>query len=87
MRDLELVIMTFKQHYEAIGFGWDDTWESKIDHGTYRATLDSVEEENKWDYPLIELEYIVNDTEISKVAMITDKNNEIRFYEVIGGRL
>lgn len=35
------------------------------------------EEGNLWDYPLCELEYIIKETEINKLALIDDRLYEL----------
>jgi len=84
VRKLEIVVMTFKEYYNEIGYSYDDNWGNCQDftHEQYISHLNSVNEVDLWNYPYDELDHIIYNTEIKKVASILDKNNNVRFYEL-----
>lgn len=51
----------------------------KITEEEYERTLFSkgIDKEDLWDYPLEEIEHIVNDTDIEEVALIGDRLYEL----------
>ena len=84
MKSSLLVSMTFKEHCKYLGHKWDDSWEDSetMCHDTYMDILENIGECDTWSFPLVELDYVLENNDTQKIAMIKDNDGVIRLYEM-----